>query len=83
MPILLNPVTIWMLLSISKTFLSISEGYIQQIAISYKPSVLKLLHQLVHIKSNVDIIFMAISLERKTVFNCTCIALKLLSILTT
>ena len=74
MPLLLNPVTIWMLLSISKTTLTISEGYIQQIAISYKPSVLKLLHQLVHIKSNADIIFMAISLERKTVFNCTYIA---------
>ena len=68
-----------MLLSISKTTLSISERYIQQIAISYKPSVLKVLHQLVYIKSNVDIIFMAISLERKTVFNCTYIASKVLS----
>ena len=68
-----------MLLSISKTTLSISERYIQQIAISYKPSVLKVLHQLVYIKSNVDIIFMAISLERKTVFNCTYIVSKVLS----
>ena len=68
-----------MLLSISKTTLSISERYIQQIAVSYKPSVLKVLHQLVYIKSNVDIIFMAISLERKTVFNCTYIVSKVLS----